>query len=455
MSTELSRQFPLHEGMLNKEHYAQSLLQQAGQLGLITAEQAERIQLETAVLLQKQLTRFTHGVSSSVKAETAHGILSSLLFNVSLALKSLPDIPAQLDSLKSEELEVLHNQGREIAKVKVVRAKELLAKVQHTRVHTDNEAYNQTIDTAMPDFFRAYDLYYAAHDIPCMIDYPLCAEGVTLAGIEYIEAYLQKLAFENAFCACFDSVEVSRLLISYHPEFKDLLENIFALTLTNALGSILLGKGGGHLRLTQEDVSELLSRLAPLSQQEFERVTDAAKEGLPGTVGVQGNPMQEYMNDCMNAILPRINVARLNDAQPVPFTVFKTAGEGEALVFRDRERMDDERFRRLTEELRDCRNVADKLLLVRRQVKSFGDLADILAAECFFNEEYTALFGSLQDFELALLYQALPKDEEDGLLHRSEAEKQWQASLTAYLSALETSRRKAIEALAKHTRQAP
>ncbi len=452
MSTELSKQFPLHEGMLDQEQYAQSLLRQAGQLGLITAEEAERIQLETAVLLQKQLTRFTHGESSSVKAETAHGILSSFLFHVSLALKSLPDIPVRLDALKGGQLELLHNQGREIAKAKVIRAKELLEEVQHTRVHTDNEAYNQTIDTAMPDFFRAYDLYYAAHDIPCMIDYPLCAEGAPLAGIEYIEGYLQKLAFENAFCAAYDHAEVGCLLVSYHPGFRDLLENIFALTLTNALGSSLLGKGGDHLRLTREDIDGLLSRLAPLSQQELECVVAKAKQELPV---MAGSPMQDYIDDCINTVVPRISAARLDATRPIPFTAFKAADEGEAFVFRDRERMDDERFRQLTEELRDCRSAADKLQLVRRQVQSFGDLADILAAECFFGEEYTALFASLRDFELALLYQALPKDEEDGLLHRSEAEKQWQARLTAFLSTLEASRRKAIETLAGQIRQEP
>lgn len=441
MNSEISKQFPIHKEMLSGEHYVQSLLQHASRLGLVNQQQTEQLQLQAAQLLQKQLTRFTHGESSSVKAETAQGILLSLLFTISLALKGIPEIEEQLKALTEEGLESLHTRGREVLKAKVMRAKVLLSAVKHSRVNTDNEAYNQTVDIAIPGFFTMYDLYYAAHGIPCMIDYPLAIEVTDRAGIEFIEAFLQRLVWENAFCARFPAEELTQLFIGYHSDFNDLLENISLLALANTLGSILLGKGSNHITLTAREVALLNGRLAGVTQAEFNKQMEAAKAQLPLVHGAG-----DYFVACADGIIVRIDAAR-QGLGPSPFTAVKTAGATEALVFSDQGRMDDERFRSLTEELRSCRDTQDKLLLVHREVCSFGDLTDILGAQCFFGEEYEPLFGSLKDFELALLFKTVPRNEDDAL-HRTEAEKEWQAAFCGYFSSLEEDRRHTIKALA-------
>ncbi|SDM62176.1 DUF6179 domain-containing protein [Acetanaerobacterium elongatum] len=440
MSLEISKQFPIQKEMLSGEHYVQSLLHHASRLGIITPQQTEQLQLQTAQLLQKQLIRFTHGESSSVKTQTAQGILLSLLFTVSLALKDMTEIEAQLKALTEEALESLHTRGREILKVKVLRAKGLLNAVKHSRVSTENEAYNQTVDTAIPGFFAMYDLYYAAHGLPCMIDYPLAIEVTDRAGIEFIEEYLQRLAWENAFCVQFPTEELTQLLTGYHSDFNELLENITLLTLSNALGSILLGKGSDNITLTGEDITLLMGRLAGLTSEEFARQMEIAKTQLPLIRGAE-----DYLNQCADRIIVRIDAAR-QGLGPLPLITAKPAG-AVALLFSDQERMDDEHFCSLTEELRSCRDTQDKLLLVRREVNSFGDLTDILGAECFFGQEYEQLFGSLKDFELVLLYKTVPR-EEDGTLHRTEAEKEWQQALCSYIDSLDVIHRNTIEALA-------
>lgn len=441
MNSEISKQFPIQKEMLSGEHYVQSLLQQASRLGLVTPQQTEQLQLQTAQLLQKQLTRFTHGESSSVKVETAQSILLSLLFTVSLALKEMPEIEAQLKALTEEGMENLHTRGREAIKAKFLRAKALLNAVKHSRIKTENEAYNQTVDTAIPGFFTMYDLYYAAHGLPCMIDYPLAVEVTDRAGIEFIEVFLQRLAWENAFCAQFSTEELTQLFTGYHSDFNELLENIALLTLTNTLGSILLGRGSDSITLTSEDITLLMGRLAGLTSEGFTRQMEIAKTQLPLV-----QDAADYLVQCADRIIVRIDAAR-QSLGPSPFIAVKHAGAVEALVFTDHGRMDDERFRGLTEELRSCRDIQDKLLLMRREVHSFGDLTDILGAECFFGQEYEPLFGSLKDFELALLYKTIPR-EEDGTLHRTEAEKEWQQAFCAYFDSLDVGRQNAIEALA-------
>ncbi|AHF11360.1 hypothetical protein [Dehalobacter restrictus] len=52
----------------------QSLLEQAFQHGLLTDVELQHMQTQIVKLLTKQLKRFTHGDSCSVKSETAQSI---------------------------------------------------------------------------------------------------------------------------------------------------------------------------------------------------------------------------------------------------------------------------------------------------------------------------------------------------------------------------------------------
>lgn len=69
-------------------------------------------------------------------------------------------------------------------------------------------------------------------------DYPLYNNLIgKLEGIEFIEQYLESLYYENEFCKAIPNVE--EILQSYSKDYKNLIINIFSVTLMTTLEKML------------------------------------------------------------------------------------------------------------------------------------------------------------------------------------------------------------------------
>lgn len=60
-------------------------------------------------------------------------------------------------------------------------------------------------------------------------------------------------------------------------------------------------------------------------------------------------------------------------------------------------------FKKLSEEIRECSLVEDKIALIKNNIKSLEDLVDMLNADCLFEDEYIMYFKSLSKIEIMLL----------------------------------------------------
>ena len=98
--------------------------------------------------------------------------------------------------------------------------------------------YNDTIIKGIKGFFRIYDPDYNARDMKITADYPLYNNLIgKLEGIEFIEKYLESLYYENEFCKAIPNVE--EILQSYSKDYKNLIINIFSVTLMTTLEKML------------------------------------------------------------------------------------------------------------------------------------------------------------------------------------------------------------------------
>lgn len=73
-----------------------------------------------------------------------------------------------------------------------------------------------------------YDSFFAAHEVPCSIDYPLSIPvSERLKGLDYIEAWLAQLLDEARFIAQFDTDEMVDHLARWCPDYRGLLINLY------------------------------------------------------------------------------------------------------------------------------------------------------------------------------------------------------------------------------------
>jgi len=444
----LERQHLIKRESLNEAEYFLTILQEASRLNLLTDSKLESIQLQSIELLAGQTELYTGGESSSVKTETAQSIMQSIFYNIGVYLKSFPDPDMSLEAIKQKPLLELHRHGRKLAEKQIKSAVELLGAIRNDSIVTDNCAYNDTIENGISVFFSAYNADFAAHDTPASIDYPLSNDKMDLVGIEYIYNYLQKLFLENRFCKNFTGHDIHCLLRGYDDRYQDLLINIFGIVLTNAVGSVLAGKSAFQLNIEQIDRQYLQQKLANLSKEKLDTRLQEASTQVCKELGISDEPLHEHVAATVMSLSAGLKRALENDRLESIFISFKQNLSQPLILFEDGVQMNDELFRSITDEIRECRYVSDKIVIIRREIHSIIDLIDLLEGYSIFDDEYTEIFQSLGDMELALLMKKSPAYMTDPDFLFEEDEKEWQSMLSCFFNELDSTRRESIRELA-------
>jgi hypothetical protein len=297
-------------------------------------------------------------------------------------------------------------------------------------------------------FFTSYDPDFEAHETPASIDYPLGNDRMNLTGIDYVQEYMRKLQLENEFCGHFPGEEIRCLLRGYDRQYRELLFNIYNLVFTNAVGCLLLGRDGIDLRISDLDRQSLQRGLSPLSANQLDSRVDAAVASLCEKLSAADVKKAQYLRASSVGLKARLKHALETGGLQRLFLSANDGDDEPAILFEDNAALDHDSFLALADEIRECRLVSDKLVLLQREPLGMTDLIDLLEGDCFFGDEYKAVFASLEDIRLALLVKKLPLDPAGAGFLEEESNQEWQNSLNLFLSQIEPGRKTAILSLA-------
>lgn len=443
MSNSIINKEDALEGLLSKEFYFQSLLQLLQSNKLLNLREIQSIQLQLVSIMTETVGYYTKGKSFSVRTETAEQLMLSLCFTLGLFLKHQANLKERISLIKEKGVPYLLAEGEKLLKSRVEQGLALFEAVRKIRLKTKNYAYVDTLDYAIPSFFIDYDLRFASHDIPALIDYPLAIDVSNLAGIEYIEEYLKNLLLENKFCSHFETSEIEALSKGFNKNCDHMLINIFELVLTNSLGCIVTGKLLNSLDISELDRLYLKSIIENLSPTKLEKLFLLAAEKLCRELLIDEIIFIKYINTTVTRLIPEIrrNI-ETNTLENLFITLDKS--ENNAIRYVDGDSVDNSSFRNITEEIRACSSVEEKIEIIREEFKSFKDLVDVLSADCIFADEFFDVFRALDDFEIALLINSISNDGTLEIDHGTESEKEWQEKLKLYLERLEDAKREKL-----------
>lgn len=257
-----------------------------------------RRQSELFPIFERQAKLYTMGDSSSLPIQTVQELLRSIYFcietHLTLNSKTADGYPlAQLFEEGQRDVWCLGDE-----------AKALYHMAKTTDPGFGNIAYCDTLDE-IDNFFRLYDLRFFAHDIPCMIDYPLCNPvSESLEGIRYISEYLRRLIVENRFCGCFDQRDIVRLLGKYQPEYQDLILNLFEPILISALGLALLNRNTAALQMKAADGEQLYRLFRPWNDEQAKRQLRNAVNRLCIQFRLWDTEMRDYLLSAAGNLVP-------------------------------------------------------------------------------------------------------------------------------------------------------
>ena len=231
-------------------------------------------------LLPQETRRYTSGESSSVPWETAQSLLASLLYTLRLNGEAPGERGRQLaESDLAEEL----RRGQTRLRRKMDYARRL---------------------------WRRYDWRFAAHEVPCDIDYPLALPvSEELQGVDYLTEWLSRLETELRFRDAFPREAREAAWERFHPERYDLPLNLYEPLAADALCLFALGRDIRALAVGPEERRAFALRMALLTEEETEAALRRWAEGLGEALGLPEGRDRRYLTAYAGTLLPRIRTA--------------------------------------------------------------------------------------------------------------------------------------------------
>lgn len=173
----------------------------------------------------------------------------------------------------------------------------------------ESVALKDTLES-LQDFRVRYEPRFFAHEIPADIDYPLCLPvGEELRGVDYVAAYLERLLVECRFLQPFDLSRCRALLHSVHPDYGELILNLFEPIAANALGCALAGCDVRSLQLDDGAREHLDAELHALDQSQLLRRLQQAAELVCAQLGQDDAAVRAYLDALAQSLRPRIACA--------------------------------------------------------------------------------------------------------------------------------------------------
>ena len=368
-------------------------------LANISNEEKEMMQIKLWTLLGKVTERYTMGDSSSVPVEIAEELLKSITFLLNKEMKNPQSI---VKLFESEGLESAWKHSWTTIEKDIAKGKELLEEVIKTSTGIENISYEDTV-VEICSGLKAYDYRFFAHEIPCSIDYQLSnAVSEDLQGIDFINEYLTRLLFENKFCNNFEKEKIIGILNSYCKDYKGLLINIFEPVLTNVIGLDLVEADIFELEMKSYEREVLLYTFKNMTIKEIEEELIKAANNVCNKLKIVNNFEVNYVKITALNLLPRIEEGIKNNNLANIFLSYKIEEDKLEDIFVDNKSMDDERLRKLIDEIRVCRFTSDKITIIHNEVKSLEDLVEILN-NCIWEDEVEELVNSLSKEEIEAL----------------------------------------------------
>jgi len=441
---------PIHE------YLTLGMLAHGQQARIFTVSDVQKIQSEILVLLQEKIKQYNHSESSSVRVDTAEYILRSILYTMDFYLMAYND-EQKLSLLKRSTVYSIYQLGLEALEEQLEGSRLLYQQVARNSLDKGTFAYNSTIEQAIPDFFRKYDLAFGAHDTITSIDYPVYNDDQAVSGIRYIKQYLQKLDLENRFCLTFSQSSITGLLQKYGHiygiDYRDTLANISEIVLGNGIFAELVGDYPGSLKISPLQFRVLQELLHPMQEQAILALIDRSQAKLLDHLGLTDSRFSSYFSDFPANLTPRIIQALKNDSLANIIVLDPVPSNRSFQQFFQGPKLDPKSFRMLVDYLLQCSDSSSKIHLIGRQVKSLDDFLDILEAGCLDREDYLSLFKTLGNLELSFLLRAvLPEavrcqDFEQILVSLDSPcnQEDWRTVLKQILAELPEDRFKAVE----------
>jgi hypothetical protein len=397
----------INKEMLDQNQYFVSLINTGAQRGLLDPSLLKSIPIDFMEIFKEVMRMYTKGESSTLKVETAEGLMKSIVYSLDLFLMKFLHPEDALARFKSCNMNALYKEAMDYTKDYFESTKQLYKAIEDKRVSIPNVVYTETFTEAIPNFFLDYDLIFSAQETSCDIDYPLTFDICSVRGITYIRNYLDAFELENEFCLKFNSKNIITLLQTYGKSnglnYKQSPINLFELVFHNVVFLTLLEKDYQNLFITAIEYNIIEEKLNNLNKIEIRNLMKSTLSRLINNLAITNFNLIDLIHRYTDSMIDRLcnalehgNLANMIVLEPAAHTKVRT-------VLELGDKMDNRSFRLVYQKIMNCSTVEDKMTLLTKYIHSLDDFLDLLKADCFYEKEYDFVFEILGTVELSTL----------------------------------------------------
>ena len=260
---------------LSKYQYTISLINECVRCEILPKAFLYNVQIKISEILKDLIMRYTKGESTSVTVEKAEKFIIGIWYTIDAYMKTFENLEIAIDTLKKEEISYIYERGKGVLKEDFKITEKLYEKTLKNQICTDLIAYNTTL-SGIENFFKYYDLEFEPDENAADIDYPLIFDDWDMVGLYYMKNYLWNLYVENEICNKFDNKDIHKILKTYGDiykiDYRDLLINIFEMTINNAVFSILCNSNS--LEIEKEEFEKLNNNLKKITTEEVRELIE-------------------------------------------------------------------------------------------------------------------------------------------------------------------------------------
>ena len=247
--------------------------------------------------------------STSITYEKAQSLMEAVLFCLSEYNSSAKDSLVQRDISVKEQ----YNIGAKLLSEKVENIRKIFNEISFQFEDFGVKCLYDTVQKGIPQFLKWYDIKFCPQNTILTLDYPLLIDCSSLTGADAVYKYIRAIQTEQMFLGKFDRNYVMLVLEKYNFEYRDMIENICSIVLTNIIGHIAIKKPFNDIDFLYGEYLQLSKIFAGKSIPDIENVVKDLIKKIVSQFYENDMDMLEYLCYETNNIAVRIYTANQNE----------------------------------------------------------------------------------------------------------------------------------------------
>lgn len=247
--------------------------------------------------------------STSITYEKAQSLMEAVLFCLSEYNSSAKDSLVQKDISVKEQ----YNIGAKLLSEKVQNIRKIFNEISFQFEDFGVKCLYDTVQKGIPQFLKWYDIKFCPQNTILTLDYPLLIDCSSLTGADAVYKYIRAIQTEQMFLGKFDRNYVMLVLEKYNFEYRDMIENICSIVLTNIIGHIAIKKPFNDIDFLYGEYLQLSKIFAGKSIPDIENVVKDLIKKIVSQFYENDRDMLEYLCYETNNIAVRIYTANQHE----------------------------------------------------------------------------------------------------------------------------------------------